>query len=39
MAELSAGNEPFNGNRICGAWANDVGYKIPIEGGKNMLTN
>jgi hypothetical protein len=32
-------NEPFNGNGKCGSYANLSGYKIFIEGGKNMLTN
>jgi hypothetical protein len=36
--ELCAG-EPFNGDRNCRSWANNPGYKIVIEGGKNMLTN
>jgi hypothetical protein len=31
--------EPFNGDRKCESWANRDGYKIVIEGGKNMLTN
>ncbi len=38
-AELSAHNEPFNGDRKCYSVANKPGYGIPIEGGKNMLTN
>ena len=37
--ELSAFDEPFNGDRKCRSYANYRGYKIPIEGGKNMLTN
>ena len=37
--ELSAGNEPFNGNGNCISWANESGYRIPKEGGKNRLTN
>jgi hypothetical protein len=37
--ELIALYAPFNGNRNCGSWANESGYKIPIEGGKNMLSN
>jgi hypothetical protein len=37
--ELGAINEPFNGNLNSRSWANGPGYKIPIEGGKNMLTN
>jgi hypothetical protein len=32
-------NEPFNGNGKCQSRANKPGYKIVIEGGKNMLTN
>jgi hypothetical protein len=31
--------EPFNGDGKCSSWANCSGYKIVIEGGKNMLTN
>jgi hypothetical protein len=31
--------EPFNGDGKCYSWANKPGYKIVIEGGKNMLTN
>jgi hypothetical protein len=31
--------EPFNGDRKCVSCANTPGYKIVIEGGKNMLTN
>jgi hypothetical protein len=30
---------PFNGDGKCGSYANLDGYKIVIEGGKNMLTN
>jgi hypothetical protein len=37
--ELGAYSEPFNGDGNCSAWANKSGYKIDIEGGKNMLTN
>jgi hypothetical protein len=36
--ELSAW-EPFNGDGKCYSGANKPGYKIVIEGGKNMLTN
>jgi hypothetical protein len=36
--ELSA-LEPFNGDGKCASYANRDGYKIVIEGGKNMLTN
>jgi hypothetical protein len=31
--------EPFNGYGKCVSWANGSGYKIVIEGGKNILTN
>jgi hypothetical protein len=31
--------EPFNGDGNCISNANKPGYKIVIEGGKNMLTN
>jgi hypothetical protein len=31
--------EPFNGDGKCVSLANRDGYKIVIEGGKNMLTN
>jgi hypothetical protein len=37
--ELGAIREPFNGDGRCGSNANHPGYKIVIEGGKNMLTN
>jgi hypothetical protein len=30
---------PFNGDGNCKSFANYPGYKIVIEGGKNMLTN
>jgi hypothetical protein len=30
--------EPFNGDGNCASLANKAGYKIVIEGGKNMLT-
>ena len=36
--ELSA-VEPFNGDGKCWSSTNRPGYKIVIEGGKNMLTN
>jgi hypothetical protein len=36
--ELVAG-EPFNGENKCCSLANYPGYNIPLEGGKNMLTN
>ena len=38
-SELSAYMEPFNGNGNCRSQTNGSGYNIPIEGGKNMLTN
>ena len=31
--------EPFNGENRCRSFANNPGYNIPLEGGKNMLTN
>jgi hypothetical protein len=31
--------EPFNGDGKCYSRANQAGYNIVIEGGKNMLTN
>jgi hypothetical protein len=37
--DLCALNEPFNGDRNCGAYANISSYGIPKEGDKNMLTN
>jgi hypothetical protein len=37
--ELCALYEPFNGDGKCVSFANLSGYKIVIEGGKNMLTN
>jgi hypothetical protein len=37
--ELSASNEPFNGDNKCLSYANKPGYGIPNEGGVNMLTN
>ena len=37
-AELIA-CEPFNGEKNCRSHANYSGYNIPLEGGKNMLTN
>jgi hypothetical protein len=39
VSELSAWSEPFNGDGKCDSYANRDGYKIVIEGGKNMLTN
>ena len=37
--ELGASGEPFNGKNKCFSWANEPGYKIPLENGKNQLTN
>ena len=37
--ELAAYDQPFNGDNKCYSCANAPGYKIPIEDGKNMLTN
>ena len=37
--DLCALNEPFNGDKNCGANANKSSYGIPKEGDKNMLTN
>ncbi len=37
-AELGA-YEPFKGDNKCISWANEPGYCISIEDGKNMLTN
>ena len=38
--ELCAYNEPFNGNGHCYSYANEPGYRIPVDGaGTNMLTN
>ncbi len=38
--ELSACEEPFNGDFNCISWANIPGYSIPVDGaGTNMLTN
>ncbi len=40
MVELSASFEPFNGDRSCWSYANEPGYRIPVDGaGTNMLTN
>ena len=39
-SELSATNEPFNGDNKCYSWAKEPGYDIPVDGaGTNMLTN
>jgi hypothetical protein len=38
MYELHA-DTPFNDDGKCVSWANRDGYKIVIEGGKNMLSN
>ncbi len=33
-------DEPFNGDGGCLSWANESGYRIPVDGaGTNMLTN
>jgi hypothetical protein len=38
--ELSAYDEPFNGDNACRSWAKKPGYDIPVDGaGTNMLTN
>jgi hypothetical protein len=37
--ELCAKYEPFNGDKYCKSFANQSGYCIGLEGGKNMLTN
>jgi hypothetical protein len=37
--ELSANDEPFNGEMNCASYANNHAYGISVEGGKNMLTN
>ena len=34
-----AAYEPFNGEKKCESNANRLGYKIPLEDGKNALTN
>ena len=39
-SELSAYNEPFNGNGKCISRTNKAGYGIPVDAnGVNMLTN
>ena len=38
-SDLSASDEPFNGDNKCYSYANKPGYGIPNEGGVNMLTN
>ncbi len=39
-SELIAYFEPFNGDGFCGSWANEPGYRIPVDSaGLNMLTN
>jgi hypothetical protein len=39
-SELSAWDEPFNGVGNCRSWANQPGYRIPVDdGGINMFTN
>jgi hypothetical protein len=37
--DLTAFNEPFNGDRNCESNTNNSSYGIPKEGDKNMLTN
>ncbi len=37
--DLAAWKEPFNSNNNCSSWANKRGYLIPLEDGKNQLTN
>ena len=37
--ELGVYYEPFNGDDECRSFANEKGFKIPKEGGKNKLTN
>jgi hypothetical protein len=38
--DLSAFSEPFNGDGKCCSYANEPGYRIPLDGtGTNMLTN
>ncbi len=37
--ELSATDEPFNGYQSCYSFADEYGYRIPLEDDKNMLTN
>ena len=37
--ELAACYEPFNGDDKCSSYANQSGYRIPKEDGKNKLTN
>ena len=39
-SELAAWVEPFNGDGNCWSYANEPGYRIPVDGtGTNMLTN
>ncbi len=39
-SELSASDEPFNGDGNCWSYAKLPGYRIPVDGaGTNMLTN
>jgi hypothetical protein len=39
-SDLSAYNEPFNGDNKCLSNAKEPGYAIPVDGaGTNMLTN
>ncbi len=37
--ELGTSEEPYNGDGNCYSEANNDGFKIPLEGGKNMLTD
>ncbi len=37
--DLTASNEPFNGNNNCWSYANKNAYKIPLVGEINQLTN
>jgi hypothetical protein len=37
--ELGAYFEPFNGDSSCSSFANRNSFNIPVEDGKNMLTN
>jgi hypothetical protein len=39
-SELSAWDEPINGEGMCSSWANKLGYGISLDNeGTNMLTN
>ena len=37
--ELSIREEPFNGDNMCRSYPNRSYFSIPVEGGKNMLSN